>query len=353
MTVRPGAFGETTQFNAEMDAHHWLGHGLTGQLVRYVAELDGRWVAVLGVRVGGAELRGAIRVYRLEPGAAVRLADPRSEQPAVLRAAGEPGAEPGVGGAGPGAAPAARRLPGRRRAPGAGGGDVHRPLAADRRLLCGGELRPGRGHARLRAQRRPLPPSRQHQAGVAAPAAPPRRPDPSAPFDHPLLAREETRVTGLNSLPLSGERASLLEVLGGLTDPRARRGIRHKLAATLTMVVAAGLSGCGRSFHSAGDFVADLPQEALARLGARWHPVQQRYIAPDEATIRRHVKMIDADEADRLAGWQAGWHYGGPRWQGAQGHLGEAPGCHREAGLRAGARRGRDHRPVQGPPGDH
>jgi hypothetical protein len=68
------------------------------------------------------------------------------------------------------------------------------------------------------------------------------------------------------------------------------------------MVVAAGLSGCGRSFRSAGDFVADLPQEALARLGARWHPVQRRYIAPDEATIRRHVQMIDADEADRLAG---------------------------------------------------
>ena len=126
----------------------------------------------------------------------------------------------------------------------------------------------------------------------------------SAPFDHPLLAREETRVIDLNALPLAGERASLLEVLGGLTDPRKRRGIRHSVAATLTMVVAAGLAGCGRSFRSAGDFVADLPQDALARLGARWHPVRRCYIGPDEATIRRHVKMIDADEADRLAG---GW----------------------------------------------
>jgi DDE_Tnp_1-associated len=111
-------------------------------------------------------------------------------------------------------------------------------------------------------------------------------------------------VIDLNALPLSGERASLLEVLGALTDPRKRRGIRHKVAATLTVVVAAGLSGCGRSFRSAGDFVADLPQEALARLGARWHPVRRCYIPPDEATIRRHVKMIDADEADQLAG---GW----------------------------------------------
>jgi hypothetical protein len=123
----------------------------------------------------------------------------------------------------------------------------------------------------------------------------------SALFDHPLLTREEPRVIDLNALPLAGDRASLLEVLGGLTDPRARRGIRHKAAATLTMVTAAGLSGCGRSFRSAADFIADLPQEALARLGARYHPAKRRYIAPEESTIRRHVKMIDADQADRLA----------------------------------------------------
>ena len=63
------------------------------------------------------------------------------------------------------------------------------------------------------------------------------------------------------------------------------------------MVVTAGLSGCGRSFRSAGDFAADLPQEALARLGARFCPVKRRYIAPNEATIRRHVQMIGADQA--------------------------------------------------------
>jgi len=48
VTVRPVAFGETARFNAELDTHHWLGHRLTGQVLRYVAELDGRWVAVLG-----------------------------------------------------------------------------------------------------------------------------------------------------------------------------------------------------------------------------------------------------------------------------------------------------------------
>jgi predicted transposase YbfD/YdcC len=107
-------------------------------------------------------------------------------------------------------------------------------------------------------------------------------------------------------LPLPGVRTSLLKALEQVTDPRARRGIRHSIASTLAMVVAAGLSGAGRSFRAVGDFTADLPQDALARLGARFHPVRRRYIAPNEATIRRHVQMIDADEADAaVGGWLA------------------------------------------------
>jgi len=118
-------------------------------------------------------------------------------------------------------------------------------------------------------------------------------------------------------LPPPGGRLSLLKALEQITDPRARRGIRHSIASTLAMVVAAGLSGAGRSFRSVGDFTADLPQDALARLGARFHPVQRCYIAPNEATIRRHVQMIDADEADAplAAGWRPrfsrrGWQPG-------------------------------------------
>jgi hypothetical protein len=65
-----------------------------------------------------------------------------------------------------------------------------------------------------------------------------------------------------------------------------------------------GWRTAGGRFRSVGDFVADLPQAALARLGARWHPVRCCYIPPNEATIRRHVQMIDADEADAVVG---GW----------------------------------------------
>jgi hypothetical protein len=70
-----------------------------------------------------------------------------------------------------------------------------------------------------------------------------------------------------------------------VSDPRAKRGIRHKIASTLAMVAAAGLAGCGRSFRSVGDFVADLPQEALARLGARWHPARCRKNSPTSQPV--------------------------------------------------------------------
>jgi hypothetical protein len=39
---------EVDRFNAVLRKHHWLGHRLTGQILRYVAVLDGEWVAVVG-----------------------------------------------------------------------------------------------------------------------------------------------------------------------------------------------------------------------------------------------------------------------------------------------------------------
>jgi predicted transposase YbfD/YdcC len=48
--------------------------------------------------------------------------------------------------------------------------------------------------------------------------------------------------------------------------------------------------------------VCDLPQEALARFNARKHPRTGLYVAPSEPTIRRTIKAIDADEADKVIG---------------------------------------------------
>jgi hypothetical protein len=300
--VRPVGFGETSRFNAELDAHHWLGHRLTGQVLRYVAELDGRWVAVLGF--GSAALscaaRDAFIGWSREQQYARLIHIANNQRFCVLPGGRVPNLASAV------LARALRRLPGDYLA--VYGHpvlavetftDPARHAGACYAAAGFAELGQTLGYARSAGSWRHhgnvkrvwLRPLHRRAAKIL-----------SAPFDHPLLTREENRVIDLNALPLAGERASLLEALAAVADPRKKRGIRHQIAATLTMVAAAGLSGSGRSFRSAGDFVAGLPQEALARLGARRHPVTGRYVAPNEATIRRHVQMIDADQADAAVG---------------------------------------------------
>jgi GNAT superfamily N-acetyltransferase len=48
VVVRPIFVDEVGRFNAALTEHHWLGHRLTGAVLRYVAVLDGEWVAVVG-----------------------------------------------------------------------------------------------------------------------------------------------------------------------------------------------------------------------------------------------------------------------------------------------------------------
>ncbi|MHB8449600.1 MAG: Druantia anti-phage system protein DruA [Mycobacteriales bacterium] len=58
-TSRPIFANEVDRYNDQLDTHHWLGHRITGDVLRYVAELAGEWVALLGF--GSAALSGASR----------------------------------------------------------------------------------------------------------------------------------------------------------------------------------------------------------------------------------------------------------------------------------------------------
>ena len=93
----------------------------------------------------------------------------------------------------------------------------------------------------------------------------------------------------MHTVALAGD-SGLLGLLEGLTDPRQKRGIRHRVAAVRTMVAAATLAGA-TSFRSVADCIADLPPEALERLGARRHP-----------RTRRFVQGADPDVAHPLPG---------------------------------------------------
>lgn len=106
-------------------------------------------------------------------------------------------------------------------------------------------------------------------------------------------------VTGRESV------ADLREYFGVVSDPRARRGVRHALVSILVIAAAAVAAGA-RSFTSIGEWAADAPQRVLALLGARRDRAGM-YRAPDEATVRRVLQTVDPDAVDSAIGtWLVG-----------------------------------------------
>jgi predicted transposase YbfD/YdcC len=86
----------------------------------------------------------------------------------------------------------------------------------------------------------------------------------------------------------------LLELLTGLTDPRKRRGVRHRLAVVLAIALAATLAGA-RSFTAIAEWATDAPVGVLTRLGAG-------LTRPSESTIRRVLYRLPGDVFDEVIG---------------------------------------------------
>lgn len=121
----------------------------------------------------------------------------------------------------------------------------------------------------------------------------------AADFDHPRLSRRSTvSALDVNRLDLDSEHG-LLARLGAVPDPRKARGVRHRLAPILAIATLATLRGA-TSLRAIGETAAELPQEALARLGARVSPRSGAFVAPEESTIRRSLKAIDANAFDAV-----------------------------------------------------
>src|SRR5437879_5043282 len=93
--------------------------------------------------------------------------------------------------------------------------------------------------------------------------------------------------------------ARLHALFAQVADPRRPRGIRHQLAAVLTVMVFAVLAGA-RNFREAGDRVADLPAPLLRAAHTRRDPRTGELVAPSGSTLRRVVEEIDVDAADLL-----------------------------------------------------
>jgi hypothetical protein len=300
VVVRPIFVDEVGCFNAALAEHHWLGHRLTGQVLRYVAVLGGEWVAVVGFgsAVLSCRARDEFLGWSREQQYA-RLRHVANNQRFCVLPAGR---RPNL------ASVVLSRVLARLSADylAAYG---HRVLAVE--TFTDPARHTGACYAAANFQQVGSTLGYSRSAGAYHHHGHPKRvwiyplhrdvrAILSATFPHPLLTGEDDHVADVNTLEL-GETGGLLEALRKLRDPRSKRGIRHRIASTLTMVAAATISGC-RSFRSVADYVADLPPDALARLGARRHPVTGRPVPPSEATIRRTVKNIDADEADTIVG---------------------------------------------------
>jgi len=299
LVVRLVEDDEVGRFSAELAAHHWLGSRLSGQVVRYVATVDGEWVALAGfgsavlrcpVREGFVGWDEAARSRRLELVAA-------NQRLCVLPAGRRPNLASAVLGA------CLRRL----------SGDYvsrfgHPVLAVETFTdparhtgacyAAAGFFAVGAtaGFGRVRGGRlfhgkpktywlRPL-----HRHGLAALAT---------CFDSPIVFHPTNRpMIDMNTVDINGD-GGLLGALAQLGDHRLARGKRHDLAALLTVSVAAVLSGAN-GYAAIAQYAATLPQPALARLGIRFNKRRQCHVPPSYHTLRRAIRCVDVDALDRV-----------------------------------------------------
>ena len=104
---------------------------------------------------------------------------------------------------------------------------------------------------------------------------------------------------------------SLQQMLRSLPDCRHARGVRHRYYTVLTIALAGVLCGA-KSFTALAEFAAALSPSQLKRLGARFHPLQKRYQAPSEPTLRRVLQASEAQALDQALGqWLAAQACGG------------------------------------------
>jgi hypothetical protein len=87
-------------------------------------------------------------------------------------------------------------------------------------------------------------------------------------------------------------------------DPRKPRGVRHRLAGCLTLIALAVTAGC-KGPHAIAEFARSLPHLQRRRLRCRPRPNQPRkYDVPSERTFRRLLKKVDPEQLkDVLVSW--------------------------------------------------
>jgi hypothetical protein len=128
------------------------------------------------------------------------------------------------------------------------------------------------------------------------------------------LGGEPMAKTPIRPLRLSQSKADeLLRALLRLPDRRKRRGIRHDQTSILAVAICAVLCGAC-SYVAMAEWAGRCSQNMLKRLGCRRKGRSGLYAPPSEPTIRRVLQGIDAQAVDRaLTGWLLGLAGGASR----------------------------------------
>src|SRR5689334_84708 len=125
-----------------------------------------------------------------------------------------------------------------------------------------------------------------------------------------MPASPSSLISALSCVPagaLLASAAGLPAALARLPDPRARRGVRHRLPVVVSAAVCAVVAGY-RSYTAIAEWVEDAPAATVLMLGI--DPDRR----PSEATIRRLLQALDPDPAhhgDRRLAHRPGHDYAG------------------------------------------
>ena len=116
------------------------------------------------------------------------------------------------------------------------------------------------------------------------------------------LADHEEKIGG--PCPLrAAQLGSLLEVFKQFKDPRRGHGLRHPQPFVLACAAVAILMGAG-GYEGFEDECGKLSQRQLRALGCRQNPKTGRYRAPSDTTFFRVINGLDAAEFDlRIGQW--------------------------------------------------
>jgi len=116
----------------------------------------------------------------------------------------------------------------------------------------------------------------------------------------PQLIGKRGVIVEVESIAVTGP-GGLLEILEDISDSRGSKGKQHPKKAILAIGILSGLAGM-KNYVSMEDFAKGLTQEERKILGCKYDDTKQEYIVPSDSTFCRVYRDTDGEELDRKVG---------------------------------------------------